>query len=118
MTTTVETVTMSASQTILAKQLLLPRDTATDAAARVAARVVEVLGASNAAIVDFHGLRGVASSYFNALFRLVGEAVGVDRMESGLTRRYESDAQKVIGERSWAAVLSLLGEAGPGHEVA
>lgn len=118
MTSIHERADMTSPQPIVAKQLLLPRDTATDAAARVAARVVDAFRSSETVTVDFQGLRGVASSYFNTLFRTVGEAIGCKRMQEGLSLRYESDAQRAIGDRSWTAVLAMLENPDPGHEVA
>ncbi len=108
MTTILEQMPMTAPQTIMAKQLLLPRDTTVESAARLAERVLQVLAASGTVIIDFTGIRGVSSSYFNVIFRTVGEDVGVDRMSRAVDLRYGSDAQKTIGDRSWDAVIEFL----------
>ncbi len=99
---------MTTPQPILAKQFLLPRDTTVESAARLAVRVLQDLGTSGVVIVDFAELRGISSSYFNILFRTVGEHVGIDRMLKDLDLRYESEAQRVIGDRSRDAVVKLL----------
>lgn len=108
MTTILEQMTMTTPQPILAKQFLLPRDTTVESAARLATRVLQDLGTSGVVIVDFTELRGISSSYFNVLFRTVGEHVGINRMVNDLELRYESEAQRVIGDRSRDAVIKLL----------
>jgi len=118
MMTISEQTRMTAPQPILARQYLLPRDTSVDSATRVAERVIQSINATGGAVVDFAGVGGVSSTYFNTLFRIVGEAVGVDRMATGLTRRCESAAQRHIADRSWEAVLELLRGKDRDNEVA
>lgn len=108
MTTIVEQMTMTTPQPIMAKQYLHPHDTTVGSAERLAGRVLQVLGSSGSIVVDFSGIRGISSSYFNVLFRVVGESVGIGRMSQDLVLHYESDTQREIGTRSWDAVISLL----------
>lgn len=58
--------------------------------------------------VDFSGLRGISSSYFNAFFGDVGRVLGSTVLRTRLHCRYETKGQGDLAGRSLDAVLRSL----------
>jgi len=77
-----------------------------ETATRVASDVVALLGRDSSAVrLDFAGMRGTPSSYFNVLFGQIVEAVGSQEFESRVELVFETPTQKLVATRSREAVL-------------
>lgn len=54
--------------------------------------------------ISFVGMKGLTSSYFNLLLRLVLQTVGVDGFQSRIQCRFDSPLQESVFQRSWETI--------------
>lgn len=79
---------------------------AVDIAARVAdAAIAQLAHDSDVVHLDFTGVRGTASSYFNVLFGAIVDAIGTKQFESRVKLIFETHTQQLVATRSREAVL-------------
>ncbi len=81
-----------------------------EAGVLLANRVIEALDSSSTStvIIDFSGLRGAGSTYFNTLLRRIGEWLGPQSLETRLSYMTASQPQKIVFQQSLKAVQSAL----------
>ena len=60
--------------------------------------------------VEFNGLRGLTSSFFNAALLPVGEALGPESLRTQLAVEFTSQLQQGVFKRSRDAVIARLTE--------
>ena len=91
---------------IRATNFFQPDDPTVLSAERFAAAIVTQLnGGEDGVSLDFSGMRGVASSYFNVLFGDIISAVGAQVFEQRVKLYFETPTQKLVANRSREAVL-------------
>ena len=93
-----------------------PNRAVVDAARLLAGAAVADLDRAECVEIDFTGLRGVSSSYFNVLFGDVVRALGPTALRTRLVCHYETKGQAELAGRSLAAVIDALG--GPASQSA
>lgn len=54
--------------------------------------------------VSLVGMKGVSSSYFNLLLRMMIEAMGLEQLKKRIRWRFDSPLQESVFERSWNAI--------------
>lgn len=95
----------SANPTLLAVQFFDDRSSPTSSAERLARETIHLLDAHPAVTLDFSGLRGVSSGYFNGLLLGLKQALAGQDVRTRLLFKTDSQAQRVILLRSVDAVL-------------
>lgn len=91
------------SHAIIARRFLSPSQSVVVAAEELAREVIAQLDAGGDVAVDFRGVRGVSSAYFNAFFQEVSRVRGV-QVILALVCQTDSEAQRQIIEKSRRAV--------------
>ncbi len=75
---------------------------------RLATLLLEKMQDGRAVRVEFGGLRGLTSSFFNATLLPIGEALGPDSLRAQLSAEFTSHIQQGVFERSRDAVIARL----------
>jgi hypothetical protein len=75
---------------------------------RLGAVIIAKIREAGAVRVEFNGLRGLTSSFFNAALLPVGEALGPDTLRTKLAVEFTSQLQQGVYERSRDAVIARL----------
>lgn len=85
-------------------QFVAPDRGVVDSAKQLAGMVINALNSSPKVIVSLSGIRGLSSSFFNTLLSDVASVHGVSSLYDRLDFAFDSNAQKMIFDRSFAAV--------------
>ena len=103
---------MSVAQptTVLAHAFADPKLAPVQWAVRLAEHVGPHLKVGSTVVVSFSGMRGVSSSYFNALLLKLLEFATVEQLHKRVSFETDSNAQRQILDRSVQAVLAARGK--------
>jgi hypothetical protein len=66
--------------------------------------VLQVVESGRIADIDFQGLKGASSSYFNVLLRRIEEGCGLPALDEQVRFTFSSKIQKMIYERSLESI--------------
>lgn len=89
---------------VRAAEFVEPSASVVDTAEQVAKAVLRELGTGEDVVLDVREVRGASTAFFNVILLRVREAVGVDRMDRDVSFELGSSAQRLVFERSLAAV--------------
>lgn len=92
-------------QTVRAKDLVQATDEVAHPGERVGAALAEAHAAGQPVLVDLEGVKGVSSSFFNALLQRAVEIAGADAIRSRTRFRTTTVPQRLALDRSFTAVL-------------
>ncbi len=90
--------------TIKAADHLDTRNGMVDSAMCYADAVLAGLATQTAVEVDFTGIKGLSSSYYNVLFKCVADRYGLDAIEARLVPRFDNQAQATVYQRCLQAI--------------
>lgn len=93
------------------KDIFDPSQPVRDAGTLLANRVIDAVTTTptpDIVEVDFTGVRGIASSYYNIMLHRVGQFCGVGVLRDRLRVRIDSPAQLIVYKRSFDAVCKAL----------
>lgn len=92
---------------LLALDYCNPAEAPVENAARLLEAAVKELRRGAGLVVSFAGLRGASSSYFNVVLQGLVGACGPGGVEQRVRFEFDSDAQRLIFQRSFESVRRL-----------
>lgn len=95
---------MTTSTTIQATKYMKPGAAPVDCAAVLGADAARAVAAGSPTVISFAGIRGVSSSFFNAILVVLRDQVGIDAAKRLVSFQTDSNAQKFVLDRSINAV--------------
>lgn len=101
----IETITMSDRIAINASEYLDPQRDVIDAAVRLANAGITHVKAGAAVLISFVSLRGVSSTFFNALFATLLNELGREQFDVFLDFEFGNKVQEQVAQRSLDTIL-------------
>ena len=91
-------------QTLRAAEFVKSDGSVVGSAEEIAMAAVLALGRAGELIIDVRDVRGAPTAFFNVILLRIRDAVGADRLDRDVRFELGSGAQRLVFERSLAAV--------------
>jgi hypothetical protein len=88
-----------------AREFIDPQGSIVESARLLGLQVQQVVKSRQQPVeISLLGMKGLSSSYFNLLLRMLIEVTGVDQVRDRVRWRFDSPLQKSVFERSWSVI--------------